>query len=77
MVPSQKQERDMNMNYETHELNDAELNEVSGGMDCRSAIAVAQVYVSVAGVLGALGDSAGSAYFSGQAKGVLQGGCPK
>ena len=59
------------------ELNDAELETVAGGMDCKSAMAVAQVYIITADALGALGNSAGSAVFSGKAQGVLEGGCHK
>lgn len=60
---------------ERHELNDGELEAVVGGMDCKSAMAVAQVYIITAEALGAMGNSAGSAPFSGRAQGVLEGGC--
>jgi len=67
----------MNMISELRELNDNELDLVAGGMDCKSSMAVAQVYILTAEALGALGNSAGSAAFSGRAQGVLEGGCHK
>ncbi|OJU29073.1 MAG: hypothetical protein BGN91_14045 [Nitrobacter sp. 62-13] len=74
MVPSFKQERDMNI--EMRELNDTDLETVAGGMDCRTAIAVSKIYISVGDILNSLGNSAGAAGFYGQATGVLQGACP-
>jgi hypothetical protein len=55
---------------------DGDLDQVSGGLDCKSAMTVASVYNLTAQVLGALGDSAGSAVFSGRSQGILQGACP-
>jgi hypothetical protein len=45
-------------------------------MDCRTAVAVSKIYISVGDILNSLGDSTGAANFYGQANGVLQGGCP-
>jgi hypothetical protein len=45
-------------------------------MDCKTAIAVAQIYISVGKILGSLGNNVGAASFYGRANGVLQGGCP-
>ena len=63
--------------YNLTELSDDDLNQVSGGMDCQTAEAVASVYILTGKILGSLGDSAGSMYFSGMAGGVMQGGCGK
>ena len=57
-------------------LTNEELNLVSGGMDCRTAIAVSQAYNAAAKVMGALGDNLSSMHFSGRAMGVLDGACP-
>jgi len=57
-------------------LTNEELNLVSGGMDCRTAIAVSQAYVAAAQVMGAVGDNLSSMNFSGRATGVIQGACP-
>ena len=72
--PTQGERETMN---DLYHLTEGDLDQVSGGMDCSTAIAVAQAYTTFAGVLNALGDSAGSMYFSGRAMGVLDGGCPK
>ena len=56
-------------------LTDRELDQVCGGMDCKTAIAVASVYISVANVLLAADDSAGGAALSGRATGMIEGGC--
>jgi hypothetical protein len=58
-------------------LTDRELDQVSGAMDCKTALAVSTVYGSMASVLSAAGNPAASAYYSGMAMGVLQGGCEK
>jgi hypothetical protein len=58
-------------------LTNEELNLASGGMDCRTAIAVSQAYTAAAGVMSAVGDQLTSMLFSGRAQGVIDGGCPK
>jgi hypothetical protein len=64
------------MHTEMRELNDTNLEAVAGGMDCRTAIAISKIYISVGDILNSLGNSAGAAGFYGQANGVLQGACP-
>jgi hypothetical protein len=68
---------EMNMISEIRELNHAELDSASGGMECGTAIAVAKAYVAFGDVMNSLGDSVGAATFYGKAEGVLQGGCAK
>ena len=63
------------MNTEIRELNDAELEAVSGGMSCNTALAVSKVYHTFADTLGILGDKAGSDYMHGKGQGVAIGGC--
>jgi hypothetical protein len=57
------------------EISSADMNQVAGGMSCEAGIAVAGVYLSVARVLGALGDSTGQANFAGKAEGLITGTC--
>ena len=57
------------------ELNDAELEAVSGGMTCETAVVVANIHQMTAIALGVLGDGAGANYFGGLADGVMMGGC--
>ena len=64
------------MSAEIRQLNDTDLEAVAGGMDCRTAVAVSKIYISVGDILNSLGDSTGATNFYGQANGVLQGGCP-
>jgi hypothetical protein len=63
------------MNTEIRVLNDAELETVSGGMDCKTAQVVAKIYSMTGDILGAAGDRAGAIAFYGRAVGVLEGGC--
>jgi hypothetical protein len=61
-----------------HHLTDSDLDQVSSGMTCQTSLAVSSIYLLTAQALNALGDPAGSQYFSGKAAGVLEGGgCPK
>jgi hypothetical protein len=60
-----------------HGLTDAELAEVSGGVDCNTAVGMAATHLCTAQALLALGDLCGAAGFLGQAKGVQEAGCPK
>jgi hypothetical protein len=61
---------------EAFELNNAELNEVSGGMTCAQAAGTARILAGTANVLAALGNNADSNYISGLANGFVAGGCP-
>lgn len=56
-------------------LNDSELEAVSGGMDCKTAAAVAKIYDLLAAVLGALGNTGAANIYTGMSIGVVQGGC--
>lgn len=56
-------------------LNDENLEQATGGMACSTAISLAKFYIGLAGVLGALGNSSGSAAASGKAQGLLEGAC--
>jgi hypothetical protein len=56
------------------ELNDAELDVVSGGMDCQSAKIVASVYALTGLALHALGDTKGGEWFDAVSIGVRVGG---
>ena len=57
------------------DLNDAELEAVSGGMDCSAAIVVARIYQSTGNVFKGLGDYVGAAEYYNMARGILVGGC--
>jgi hypothetical protein len=57
------------------ELNDAELEAVSGGMSCNAALAVAKVYGTFGDTLSILGDSLGAANMWGKGSGIASGGC--
>ena len=63
------------MNTEIRELNDAELEEVSGGMSCNTALAIAKVYRSFSDTFGILGDYQGQLAFGAMGLGVASGGC--
>ncbi|CAN7398310.1 hypothetical protein LJR220_003553 [Bradyrhizobium sp. LjRoot220] len=63
------------MNHEVRELNDAELEAVSGGMTCETACVVSNIHQMTAIALGVLGNNDGAQYFSGLATGVFNGGC--
>ena len=64
------------MNDDVHELTETEAPTIAGGTDCKTAIAMAQVYVITGDALRALGDKEGAASMYGRAYGVLDGGCP-
>jgi hypothetical protein len=64
------------MNSKTYELNDTDLNEVSGGMTCAQAAGTARILAGMANVLAILGNNADSNYLSGLADGFVAGGCP-
>lgn len=57
------------------ELNDAELEAVSGGMDCKTALIVSDIYATTALALRALGNDMMGNFFAGKAAGVAEGGC--
>jgi bacteriocin-like protein len=60
---------------EIRELNDAELETVSGGMDCNTAKVVADIHRLTATALEGLGRGCYAAFFGGKAAGIEQGGC--
>jgi hypothetical protein len=63
---------------ENRKLNDAELEVVSGGMTCDTALIVSNIYLTAATALLGLDNPAGASYFAGKAGGVREGaGCPK
>lgn len=57
------------------ELNDAELEAVSGGMTCEAACVVSNIHKMTAIALGVLGDNDGAQRYGGLADGVFIGGC--
>lgn len=59
----------------TCELNDAELDEVPGGMTCENAKLESSVYNSLSNWYGSIGMSAASVGYLGLSIGVLRGGC--
>jgi len=62
----------MNLNNATTDhLSDVDLDWVSGGMDCKTAIAVSQAYAAAAGVMLGIGDTSQSIIFSRTASDVL------
>jgi hypothetical protein len=59
-------------------ITDGDLDQVSGGMDCRTAVGLATVYLSLARIFAAGGDLVNGAYYAGKAGGVTEGaGCGK
>jgi hypothetical protein len=76
MVNSDRQQpREPEMNTEIRELNDAELEAVSGGMTCQTARMVALIHLTTATALYGLGQTAAGDIFLGKAGGVVDGGC--
>lgn len=57
------------------EINVADLDVVSGGLDCNSAIAVGLIDMLTSTVLSELGDQIASARYLGRAEGRLDGAC--
>ena len=57
------------------ELSINELDAVSGGMDCKTAVAVSHTFSLAAEILLAFGDDVGAAGMAGRAHGVLMGSC--
>ncbi|MDO9459401.1 MAG: hypothetical protein Q7N95_04705 [Alphaproteobacteria bacterium] len=58
-----------------HEMNDAELQTVAGGMTCEAAHVVASIHRMTAQALTALGQPAQAAYYGGMAIGTVSGAC--
>ena len=58
------------------ELSINELDVVSGGMDCKTGIAVSHIFSLAGQVLQAFGDKVGAAEMGGRAHGVIVGSCP-
>jgi hypothetical protein len=63
------------MNNEVCELTLDELNEVSGGMDCKTGLAVSKFYGAMADCMKSVGNGGLQAYYLGMAMGALQGAC--
>jgi hypothetical protein len=63
------------MNNDVRELNEAELEGVTGGMDCKTGHAIAETYRLAGAVLGALGNHEGANRMYGTAYGVSVGAC--
>jgi hypothetical protein len=60
------------------ELANTDLDQVTGGMDCDTAVGVAATHACTAAALSALGELGLSQVYAGKALGVLEGaGCPK
>ena len=57
------------------ELSINELDAVSGGMDCKTGMAVADTYMLAGEILSALGDHVGAGTMFGRGRGVLEGSC--
>jgi hypothetical protein len=57
-------------------LIDDDLDQVTGGMDCKTAIYVAKFWNDVAGILGAMGNTQAASAATGRANGVMDAGCP-
>ena len=66
--------QESNMN-DIRELNDAELEAVSGGMTCETATVVATIHKMTAIAAGALGLKEKANNFYGYASGVVEGAC--
>jgi hypothetical protein len=59
------------------ELNDAELEAISGGMTCQAAKAAYGVHMITGDILQGMGRYTEASYFYGVAQGVIDGGCKK
>ena len=57
------------------ELNDAELEAVSGGMTCETAKVVFAIHMLTATALEGLGRTSDANFFYGKAAGTIEGGC--
>jgi hypothetical protein len=72
----QHEQREINMKYETRELNEAEIELVAGGrMDCDTACVLARIYLTAGIALRGLGNEGQAQYFIGNARGVFDGAC--
>jgi hypothetical protein len=65
------------LNNEIRELHIDELDKISSGMTCESALGVSSVYRLTGDILLLLGNAQGATGFYGLAQGVEQGGCGK
>jgi hypothetical protein len=63
------------LDRETRKLNDADLEVVAGGMDCKWALIAAKIYVASGDIMGAMGDAKGASGAYGTASGLLKGAC--
>ena len=58
-------------------LTDGDLDQVSGGMDCKTAKGAARVYLSLAKFFLGAGDLGLGSFYTGKASGLVEGSCPK
>ncbi len=63
------------MKNEVRELNEAELEGATGGMDCKTGTAIAATYRLAGAILGALGDHEMANRMYGTGYGVKVGAC--
>jgi bacteriocin-like protein len=56
-------------------LTDNDLEQVTGGMSCSTAINLANGYAAIASVCLAVGLTSDGAMYAGMGRGVLRGGC--
>ena len=60
---------------EAIELNDAELEVIAGGMDCKTGLKVADFYGKMSDCMLQVGNFGLAYYYNGLATGTLQGAC--
>jgi hypothetical protein len=58
------------------EISSADMNKVAGGMSCENGLALAGLYLSIAGIARSLGEPSVQANFAGKADGVMTATCP-
>ena len=60
------------LNNEASKLNDAELEVVVGGMDCKTGEAVSKFYDAMANCMKSVGNTGLQIYYLGMSQGILQ-----
>jgi hypothetical protein len=63
------------LNDEALELNDVELEIVSGGMDCKTGTALSNFYYGLADCMKAIGNTPLYLVFTGMGSGIATGAC--
>ena len=63
------------LNNEANQLNDAELEVVVGGMDCKTGQALGDFYYGLADCMAAIGNYTLAFKYSGMGQGVKAGAC--